>query len=250
MGLPAPDWLGDPSFAKPTLITLSVWTAGTGTLIFLAGLKEVPQSLLEAAAIDGAGAWQRFRSVTLPLLTPVILFNLVMGVINSFQVFTQAMVIGGTDGRPIGLDADVYGTDLQPGIQLFPDGLRGGAVHGALRGHRRDHTGDLPHVARLGILRGWHPHLALAEGGLTMAQLQGVDARTQASPAPMSAAQRAAVRRRRLGAAVRHTVLALTGLVFAVPYFWMITSALKDNAVVFARTRRLVAHTRVVADLY
>lgn len=102
VGLPAPDWLGDPSFAKPTLITLSVWTAGTGTLIFLAGLKEVPQSLLEAAAIDGAGAWQRFRSVTLPLLTPVILFNLVMGVINSFQVFTQAMVIGGTTGDPLG----------------------------------------------------------------------------------------------------------------------------------------------------
>ena len=81
---------------------LSLWTAGTATLIFLAGLKEVPQSLLEAAAIDGAGAWQRFRNVSLPLLTPVLLFNLVMGVINSFQVFTQAIVIGNTTGDPLG----------------------------------------------------------------------------------------------------------------------------------------------------
>src|SRR5713226_6087640 len=83
VGLPAVGWLTDPTWSKPALI-------------FLAGLQEIPQSLLEAAAIDGAGPWQRFRHVTLPLLTPVLLFNLVMGVISSFHIFTQALVMGGT----------------------------------------------------------------------------------------------------------------------------------------------------------
>jgi multiple sugar transport system permease protein len=101
LGLPAPGWLTDPAWSKPALIILSLWGLGAGALIFLAGLKEIPQTLLEAAAIDGAGPWQRFRAVTLPLLTPVILFNLVMGIIGSFQVFTQAFVIGGTTGEPL-----------------------------------------------------------------------------------------------------------------------------------------------------
>lgn len=99
--IPAQGWLTDPNQSKPVLITLSVWGLGSAALIFLAGLKEIPQTLLEAATIDGAGAWGRFRNVTLPLLSPIILFNLVMGVISSFQVFTQALVIGGTTGDPL-----------------------------------------------------------------------------------------------------------------------------------------------------
>ena len=101
IGLPPVGWLTDPRWSKPALIILSLWGVGTGVLIFLAGLKEIPQSLLDAAAIDGAGALQQFRHVTLPLLSPIILFNLVMGVIGSFQVFTQAFVIGGTTGTPL-----------------------------------------------------------------------------------------------------------------------------------------------------
>ncbi len=101
LGIPGPAWFDDPYLAKPTLIILSLWGLGSSALIFLAGLKEIPQTFLEAAAIDGAGAWQRFRHVTIPLLSPVILFNLVMGVISSFQVFTQAFVIGGTTGEPL-----------------------------------------------------------------------------------------------------------------------------------------------------
>lgn len=101
LGLPQPGWLTDPTWSKPAIILLSLWSVGAGALIFLAGLKEIPQSLLEAASIDGAGIIQQFRHVTLPLLTPVILFNLVMGIIGSFQVFTQALVIGGTTGKPI-----------------------------------------------------------------------------------------------------------------------------------------------------
>jgi multiple sugar transport system permease protein len=101
VGMPAPAWFADPNWSKPGLILMSLWGIGASTLIFLAGLQDIPKSLLEAAEIDGAGAWAKFWHVTLPLLSPVILFNLVIGVIYSFQVFTQAMVIGGTTGRPL-----------------------------------------------------------------------------------------------------------------------------------------------------
>jgi multiple sugar transport system permease protein len=101
IGIQAPLWLRDPTWAKPVLIMLSLWPLGIETLVFLAGLKEIPQDYLDAAALDGAGPWQRFRSITLPLLSPVMLFNLVIGVIYSFQVFTQALVIGGTTGEPL-----------------------------------------------------------------------------------------------------------------------------------------------------
>ena len=101
VGLPALGWLNDPTWSKPALVILSLWGLGAGALIFLAGLQDIPQALLDAAAIDGAGPWQRFRYVTLPLLTPVILFNLVIGIISSFQVFTPALIIGGTTGKPL-----------------------------------------------------------------------------------------------------------------------------------------------------
>ncbi len=93
LGLPEPGWLRSAAWSKPGLILLSIW-AGTGgsMLIFLAGLKDVPASLLEAALIDGAGPWQRFRYVILPLLTPVLYFNLIIGIINSFQVFGPVFI--------------------------------------------------------------------------------------------------------------------------------------------------------------
>jgi multiple sugar transport system permease protein len=102
VGLPAPAWFLDPAWSKPALILLYIWNAGTYVLIFLAGLQEIPQPLIEAALIDGASAWQRFRHVTLPLLSPVVLYNLVMGVIWSFQVFDQAITVGGNNGDPLG----------------------------------------------------------------------------------------------------------------------------------------------------
>jgi multiple sugar transport system permease protein len=101
LGLSPPDWLRDPAWSKPALIILGLWPLGIEVLVFLAGLKEIPQDLLDAAATDGAGPWRRFFSITLPLLTPVILFNLVTGVIYSFQVFAQALVIGDTTGSPL-----------------------------------------------------------------------------------------------------------------------------------------------------
>ena len=102
IGIQSQGWLTDANQAKPVLIFLSLWGLGAATLIFLAGLKDIPMTLLEAATIDGADPWQRFWHITLPLLSPVLLFNLVMGVISSFQVFTQALIVGGTTGDPQG----------------------------------------------------------------------------------------------------------------------------------------------------
>ena len=83
---------------RSPLANAILWFVGGSMMTYLAGLQQVPADLQEAAAIDGAGAWRRFRSVTLPMLSPVILFNLVMAVISSFQVFTQAFVM--TGGEP------------------------------------------------------------------------------------------------------------------------------------------------------
>jgi multiple sugar transport system permease protein len=99
LGLPRPGWLQSADWAMPGVIMISLW-AGTGSamLIFLAGLKDVPQSLLDAAKIDGAGNWQQFRYITMPLLTPTIYFNLIMGLISAFQVFGLLLALTGTSG--------------------------------------------------------------------------------------------------------------------------------------------------------
>lgn len=88
-------WITHPSTVMYSLIALAVWQFGSAMIIFLAGLKQIPQSLYEAAAMDGASWWYRFMRITLPLLTPVILFNLVMGFINGFKVFTEGLIITG-----------------------------------------------------------------------------------------------------------------------------------------------------------
>ncbi len=101
VGLRPPDWLRDPAWSKPALIILGLWPLGIEVLVFLAGLKAIPQDLLDAASVDGASPIRRLFGITIPLLTPVILFNLVTGVIYSFQVFAQALVIGDTTGKPL-----------------------------------------------------------------------------------------------------------------------------------------------------
>jgi multiple sugar transport system permease protein len=93
-----PGWLEDPRWSKPALILMSVWSAGGGMIIWLAGLQSIPRQLYEAAAIDGAGAWGRFVNVTLPMLSPYILFNAVVGMIATMQIFTEAYIM--TQGGP------------------------------------------------------------------------------------------------------------------------------------------------------
>ncbi|MCX5759865.1 MAG: sugar ABC transporter permease [Candidatus Hydrogenedentes bacterium] len=101
LGIDGPGWIADEHWSKPSLIIMSLWGVGGAMVIFLAGLAEVPQSLYEVADLDGAGRWAKFRNVTLPMLTPTILFNLVMGLIGSFQYFTQVYVMTGGRGGPI-----------------------------------------------------------------------------------------------------------------------------------------------------
>jgi multiple sugar transport system permease protein len=103
---PGPGWLGTTQWSKPALIIMALWGAVGGgmMLIFLAGLQGVPRELLEAAEIDGAGTWPKFWHVTLPLLSPTLFFNIVLGLIGAFQQFTLAFVAtsGAGQGRPYG----------------------------------------------------------------------------------------------------------------------------------------------------
>jgi multiple sugar transport system permease protein len=99
-GIDAPNWISTPQYALYTLVLLHVWQFGSAMVIFLAGLQQVPSELYDAAEIDGAGAWRKFRSVTIPMITPVIFFNLVLGIINAFQAFTSAYIISGGTGGP------------------------------------------------------------------------------------------------------------------------------------------------------
>ncbi|MFT7841592.1 sugar ABC transporter permease [Saccharothrix sp. BKS2] len=102
VGIDTGGWAGNPDFSVLMLVLLAVWQLGAPMVIFLAGLKQVPRDLYEAAEVDGAGPWRRFRSITLPMISPVVFFNLVLEVINAFQVFTSAYVVGGPNGQPAG----------------------------------------------------------------------------------------------------------------------------------------------------
>jgi multiple sugar transport system permease protein len=95
VGIEGPLWLNGPTTAKPTLVLLAMWSIGTTLIIFLAAVLDVPAHLLESAELDGAGPWRRFLHVTLPTISPVLLFAVVIGVIDALQYFTQAYVAAG-----------------------------------------------------------------------------------------------------------------------------------------------------------
>lgn len=99
-GIQGMGWVSHPDTALWTLVLLHVWTFGSPMIIFLAGLRQIPEMYYEAASLDGASRWRQFRSVTLPLLSPIIFFNLVMQVIIAFQSFTQAFVVSNGTGGP------------------------------------------------------------------------------------------------------------------------------------------------------
>jgi multiple sugar transport system permease protein len=104
IGIQGPRWLIDPQWALPALLLMTFWGWGRAMVIFLAGLQGVPPELYEAAAIDGAGDWSKFWRVTLPMVTPTLLFALILSIISTFQTFTSAFVA--TDGGP--LDATLF----------------------------------------------------------------------------------------------------------------------------------------------
>ncbi|WP_433189109.1 carbohydrate ABC transporter permease [Actinoallomurus sp. CA-150999] len=115
VGIHLPDWFNDPTWTKPGLTLLALWGIGDVMIILLAALLDVPKALYEAAAIDGANAWQQFRQITLPTISPVLMFSAVTGVIQTLQYFTQAMVAAHVSQG----NADQAGTTTAPG---YPDG--------------------------------------------------------------------------------------------------------------------------------
>jgi multiple sugar transport system permease protein len=102
-GFPNINWFGDPRFAKIALVILAQYGAGQVAIIFLAGLKGIPQQLYEAAQLDGASTWRRFINITLPMLTPIILYDIILGISLGFQLFTQVYIVS---GNPPGGPAD------------------------------------------------------------------------------------------------------------------------------------------------
>lgn len=93
-----PAWLNDRNWAKPSFILMDLWSVGGGMIIYLAALQSVPQHLYEAAELDGANGWNRLRHVTLPAISPVLFFHLILGMIGTFQYFTQAFIMTGANG--------------------------------------------------------------------------------------------------------------------------------------------------------
>jgi multiple sugar transport system permease protein len=101
-GINGPSWLLDPAWVKPALILMSLWSVGAGVVLLLAGMRGIPNEFYEAAAIDGASTSQQFFEITLPMLSPVIFFNLVMGLIDALKTFSQIYIMTNTGGSPGG----------------------------------------------------------------------------------------------------------------------------------------------------
>lgn len=100
-GIEGPNWLGNPEYVVPSLILIALWGIGGSAIIYLAGLQNIPEVLYEAARVDGANAFQRFFRITLPMLTPTIFFQFVLGLIGVFQTFTPAFIAAGETGGPL-----------------------------------------------------------------------------------------------------------------------------------------------------
>jgi multiple sugar transport system permease protein len=125
VGIAGPGWFYDPAWAKNGIILMTIWAAGDVVIIYLGALQGVSRALYEAAEVDGAGAWVKLRHVTIPMISPAILFNLITGAIAAFQYFTQAFVISGGVGR--GNDGSIGGVQnslLMYGLYLYNNGFR------------------------------------------------------------------------------------------------------------------------------
>jgi multiple sugar transport system permease protein len=114
-----PRWLSSPDWAVPAIVLMGLWGVGGSAIIYLAGLQNIPPALYNAARIDGAGAWQTFWTITLPLLTPTLLFTLLLGLIEAFQVFDTAFVLGGSRGG-------TRGSMLFYVLNIWNEGFRSG----------------------------------------------------------------------------------------------------------------------------
>jgi multiple sugar transport system permease protein len=127
VGLPGQRWIADPFWAMPSIVVMSVWQGlGTNVIIFLAGLQAIPTEYHDAASVDGAGRWARFRHVTLPLLTPSLFFTGILSLIDSFQVFDQVYVLA-RPGRPTDATTTLVYFIYENGFQNFKMGYAAAA---------------------------------------------------------------------------------------------------------------------------
>jgi multiple sugar transport system permease protein len=125
-GIPAQRWLGNPTLAMPAIVAMSIWQGlGVNVIIFLAGLQAIPTELLDAASVDGAGRWARFRGVVLPLLTPAIFFTGVLSMIGAFQVFDQVFVL--VKPRPTDATITIVYFIYENGFKFFKMGYASAA---------------------------------------------------------------------------------------------------------------------------
>jgi multiple sugar transport system permease protein len=126
VGIHGPGWFFDPAWAKNGLVLLMIWSAGDVVIIYLSALQGVNRQLYEAAEVDGAGSWVKLRHVTIPMISPAILFNLIVGAIAAFQAFTQAYVIGNGTSHATN-DASIGGIQnsmLLYGLNLYNNAFR------------------------------------------------------------------------------------------------------------------------------
>jgi len=98
-GIPGPNWLYDPNWVLPSYLIMALWGASGGLLTYLVGLKDIPRELYESAEIDGASVWRKIRHITIPLITPIIFYNMIMGLIAAFRKFTDAYILGGAGNQ-------------------------------------------------------------------------------------------------------------------------------------------------------
>ncbi|HEU4672236.1 MAG TPA: sugar ABC transporter permease [Candidatus Limnocylindrales bacterium] len=125
VGIAGPKWFFDPDWTKPGIILMTIWGVGDVVIIYLGALQGVPRDLYEAAEVDGAGRWAKVRNVTIPLISPAILFNLITGAIGIFQYFTQAYVISeGTTSRGSGAVGGIQNSLLFYGLHLYNNAFR------------------------------------------------------------------------------------------------------------------------------
>lgn len=121
VGIDGPGWLASPDWAVPALIIMSLWSVGGGMIIYLSGLQSIPTALYEAAELDGANGWQRLFNITIPLMSPVIFYNLVIGIIGTFQYFTEVYVITATADTGLGGPAE---STLFYNVYLYSNAFR------------------------------------------------------------------------------------------------------------------------------
>lgn len=125
VGIEGPNWLYSLEWSLPAIILYGFWNVGTPMLVYLAALQGVPTHLHEAAQLDGAGVWHRFRHITIPMITPAVFFNFVLGVIGSFQVFTAAFIItsGGPANATLVYILHLYRSAFEQGKMGYASGL-------------------------------------------------------------------------------------------------------------------------------